>query len=272
MIEVRNLYKSFNDTDYVLEDISFKVDAGEFVVILGQSGAGKSTLLRCLNHLTPASSGEMIINGLQCDYGKKSHRRVLRKRVAMVFQHHNLIRRLSVVKNVLVGRMSRLPFWSCFFQLFPRHDVNIALSAIEQVGLTDKAWTRTDNLSGGQQQRVGIARALAQKPELMLADEPVASLDPKTSREALNYLRDACRKNNIAVLCNLHQIDYAMEFATRIIGLAGGKIVFDGPPEQVTPEVIEAIYPGIKDDNISKLVVRMSDEIRKQKTQIAQAV
>lgn len=272
MIEVRNLYKTFNGTDYVLEDINFKVDAGEFVVILGQSGAGKSTLLRCLNHLAPATSGEMIINGVPCDFSKKAHRRALRKRVAMVFQHHNLIDRLSVLKNVLVGRMARLPIWSSMLQLFPKHDVNIAMNAIAQVGLAEKAETRADSLSGGQQQRVGIARALAQQPDLMLADEPVASLDPKTSREALSYLRDACRQSNIAVLCNLHQIDYAMEFASRIIGLAGGKVVFDGPPERMTPLVVESIYPGIRDDNIAKLVVRMSEEIRKNKAQLAQAV
>lgn len=271
MIEVRGLYKSYNGRDDVLEDISFKVSPGEFVVVLGPSGAGKSTLLRCLNYLSPPTTGEVFIRGKRCDGEGKSARRALRKRIAMVFQHHNLVGRLSVIKNVLVGRMAGIPLWSCLLQIFRRHDVEIALDAIDQMGMAEKAYVRADSLSGGQQQRVGIARALAQEPDLILADEPVASLDPKTSREILAYLRRVCRENRIAVLCNLHQIDYAMEYATRIIGLSAGRIVFDGPPEEMSKPVIESIYPGIEGDSITKLVVRMSGEIRRNKSQLAQA-
>lgn len=271
MIEVRGLYKSYNGRDDVLEDISFRVDPGEFVVVLGPSGAGKSTLLRCLNYLSPPTAGEILIRGERCHGQGKSARRALRKRIAMVFQHHNLIGRLSVIKNVLVGRMAGIPLWSCLLQLFRRHDVEIALAAIDQLGMAEKAFARADSLSGGQQQRVGIARALAQQPDLILADEPVASLDPKTSRETLAHLRRVCGENRIAVLCNLHQIDYAMEYATRIIGLSAGRIVFDGPPEEMSRAVIESIYPGIEDDSVAKLVVRMAGEIRRHQSQLAQA-
>ncbi|SHF98339.1 phosphonate transport system ATP-binding protein [Microbulbifer donghaiensis] len=270
MIEVRDLYKSFNGRDYVLKDINIRVNPGEFVVVLGPSGAGKSTLLRCLNYLSPPTAGEILIHGERCHGQRKAARRALRKRIAMVFQHHNLIGRLSVIKNVLVGRMAGIPLWSCLLQVFRRHDVDIALAAIDEVGMAEKAYARADSLSGGEQQRVGIARALAQQPDLILADEPVASLDPKNSRETLAYLRSVCQKKRIAVLCNLHQIDYAMEYATRIIGLSGGSIVFDGPPEKMNVSVIESIYPGIEDDNVAKLVIRMSGEIRRQKSQVAQ--
>ncbi|ROS02066.1 phosphonate transport system ATP-binding protein [Sinobacterium caligoides] len=261
MIEVKNLCKSYHAEQPVLRDISFKVEAGEFVVVLGPSGAGKSTLLRCINHLTLPSGGAILINGEDCSGKNRRAQRQLRQRVAMVFQHHNLIERLSVIKNVLTGRMARVPFWACLLQLFPSADVEACRLAIKQVGLEEKTLARADSLSGGQKQRVGIARALAQEPELILADEPVASLDPKSSRETLSYLREVSQKRNIAVLCNLHQIDYAMEYATRIIGLSDGKLVFDDLPQNLTPEVIEAIYPGLRDDNVSKLVLRMSKAI-----------
>lgn len=265
MIEVKNLCKSYQPDKPILRDISFKVNSGEFVVVLGPSGAGKSTLLRCINHLTLPSSGEIFIDGESYSNKGRKAQRLLRQRIAMVFQHHNLIDRLSVIKNVLTGRMARIPFWACLLQLFPSDDVAACRLAIKQVGLHDKTHDRTDSLSGGQKQRVGIARALAQEPELILADEPVASLDPKSSRETLSYLREVSQQRNIAVLCNLHQIDYAMEYATRIIGLSDGKLVFNDAPEHLTPDVIEMIYPGLRDDNVSKLVLRMSENITKRK-------
>ncbi|WP_345846527.1 phosphonate ABC transporter ATP-binding protein [Shewanella algae] len=264
MIEVRNLSKAYGETR-VLEDINFKVEAGEFVVVLGPSGAGKSTLLRCINRLTPPSNGEVLIDGESYPVRDKHAYRILSQRIAMVFQHHNLVDRLSVIKNVLTGRMAKIPFWACLLQLFPKQDVEAALNAIAQVGLEEKAWNRADNLSGGQQQRVGIARALAQEPDLILADEPVASLDPKTSRQILGYIREVSRKNNIAVLCNLHQIDYAMEFGQRIIGISGGHIVFNGKPEELTPEIVAQIYPGLEDEGIAKLVSRTAEELRRKK-------
>lgn len=267
MIEVRNLHKSFGDKQ-VLNGIDFQIQAGEFVVVLGPSGAGKSTLLRCLNRLTDPTQGEILINGQ--DYGKVRGRALqqLRRQVAMIFQHHNLSKRLSVLKNVLMGRMADLPLWSCAMQLFPTQDVELAKQCLFQVDLEDKVVERADSLSGGQQQRVGIARALAQQPGMMLADEPVASLDPKSSRKVLNCLKNSCKEQNIAVLCNLHQIDYAMEFAERIIGLSGGKVVFNDTPENLTPEMVAQIYPGLNDDNISRLVLRMAAERRSQKATV----
>lgn len=262
MIEIRNLCKRFDNGQDVLRNISFSVKAGEFVVVLGPSGAGKSTLLRCINFLSPPSSGEVLVDGISSAASNKKNLRLIRQRIAMVFQHHNLIGRLSVIKNVLTSRMANLSSLTCLLQLFPQADVDIATQAIAQVGLAEKAYARVDTLSGGQQQRVGIARALAQCPRLILADEPVASLDPKTSLETLSYLRKVSRENDIAVLCNLHQIDYAMEFATRIIGLSAGSIAFDGKPQDLTPDIIAKIYPGLSDPGVTRLVLRLSAELK----------
>lgn len=242
MIKICNLSKSFDNACPVIRNINFEVDAGEFVVILGQSGAGKSTLLRCLNFLSAPTAGQIFIHGQHYCPEKKKHRSLLREQVGMVFQNHNLISRISVLKNVLVGCMSRVPLGLSLLHLFPKAEVDAAHDALAQVGLADKADSRAGVLSGGEQQRVGIARALLQRPSLILADEPVASLDPKAAQQVLRCLRGACLDNGIAVICNLHQVDYALTFATRIIGLAKGRIVFDGSPAQLTPEVVSAIY------------------------------
>lgn len=263
MIKINNLHKSFGDNK-VLNGVDFDIKAGEFVVVLGPSGAGKSTLLRCINRLTDPTSGEILVNGEDVAKVQGKHLLKLRREVGMIFQHHNLTKRLSVLKNVLMGRMAELPLWSCALQLFPAADVELAKRCLEQVGLEAKINERADSLSGGQQQRVGIARALAQQPNLILADEPVASLDPQSSRKVLSYIRNSCQQENIAVLCNLHQIDYAMEFAERIVGLSGGKVVFNDHPAKLTPEIVAKIYPGLDDDNISKLVMRMAAERREQ--------
>jgi phosphonate transport system ATP-binding protein len=248
MIQISGLCKRYG-TYEALRQVNLSFSAGEFVVILGPSGAGKSTLLRCINRLTAPSHGEVIINGTA--FASNAHDlRMLRRKVAMIFQQHNLVKRLSVLKNVLVGRMADLPPLLTLFQLFPETDVKIAMHCLEQVNLVHKARNRADRLSGGEQQRVGIARALAQQPQVMLADEPVASLDPKTSRVVLSYLKQSCKESNIAVLCNLHQIDYALEFGERIVGLSAGEVVYDGAPSGVTADVIRRIYPGLDDPNI----------------------
>jgi phosphonate transport system ATP-binding protein len=171
--------------------------------------------------------------------------RELRQRVGMIFQDHNLVPRMSVLKNVLTGRLARMPALMAALQIFPRSDVEIALHALERVGLADRAGNRADRLSGGQQQRVGIARALAQEPQVILADEPVASLDPKTARVVLDDLRRAAHELNIAVLCNLHQVDYALEFADRIVGVRAGEVVFEGTPGQLGDDALGHIYPGL---------------------------
>ncbi|MBN9085829.1 MAG: phosphonate ABC transporter ATP-binding protein [Reyranella sp.] len=260
MIEIRRLAKSYG-SHQALKDVSLTIRPGEFVVVLGPSGAGKSTLLRCINRLTPPTGGEIVVDGAPFSSSGRDLR-LLRRNVAMIFQQHNLVKRLSVLKNVLVGRMADLSPVLSSLQLFPEADVKIAMHCLEQVAMVHKARSRADALSGGEQQRVGIARALAQQPRFMLADEPVASLDPKTSRVVLTYLKKSCKDSNIAVLCNLHQIDYALEFGERIVGLSGGEVVYDGAPGGVSGDVIRRIYPGLDDPNVLDAAQRLTERRR----------
>jgi phosphonate transport system ATP-binding protein len=249
MIEIKGLTKRYGNFE-ALHKIDLKVSEGEFLVILGPSGAGKSTLLRCINRLADPTEGEIRVCGEVTSSNAKALRR-LRCCVAMIFQHYNVVPRLTVLKNVLTGRLGSVPAIASWFQFFPRADIDIARQCLRRVELSDKAALRTDTLSGGQKQRVGIARALAQQPKVILADEPVASLDPKTSRTVLNYLKQASEDLGITVVCNLHQVDYAKEFARRIVGVSAGRIVFDGPPEALTEEILQRIYPSgeIKGEN-----------------------
>ncbi|MDH4867921.1 phosphonate ABC transporter ATP-binding protein [Alcaligenes nematophilus] len=241
MIRVRGLNKCYG-SNKVLCGVDMDAEAGEFLVVLGQSGAGKSTLLRCMNRLAQADTGELSVAGI--DAMSAQDTRALRRQVAMIFQHHDVVPRLSVLRNVLTGRLGAVPVWSSILQLFSRADIALAQDCLQRVGLAHKAQARTDSLSGGQRQRVGIARALAQRPRIILADEPVASLDPKTARLVMRYLHDASRELGITVVCNLHQVDYAREFADRIVGLAHGRVVYDGAPEQMTEDDLARIYPG----------------------------
>lgn len=241
MISIRNLRKSYGG-NHVLHGIDMDVKAGEFVVMLGLSGAGKSTLLRCMNGLNQPDSGQLQVGGI--DLMRRHSRRELARHVAMVFQHHNLVQRLSVRKNVLTGRLGQVGTLASMLQLFRQSDIALADACLQRVGLAHKADERTEALSGGQMQRVGIARALAQQPQVILADEPVASLDPKTARSVLQYLRDATRELGIAVVCNLHQVDYAREFGDRIVGLSQGRMVFDGVPAMLDEAALNAIYSG----------------------------
>ncbi len=239
MISIRNLRKSYG-SNHVLHGIDMDVKAGEFVVMLGLSGAGKSTLLRCMNGLNQPDSGTLQVGGI--DLMQKHSRRELARHVAMVFQHHNLVQRLSVRKNVLTGRLGQVGTLASVLQLFKQSDIALADECLQRVGLAHKADERTEALSGGQMQRVGIARALAQQPQVILADEPVASLDPKTARSVLQYLREATRELGIAVVCNLHQVDYAREFSDRVVGLSQGRMVFDGTPDALDEAALNAIY------------------------------
>lgn len=242
MIRIEGLAKHYGEVQ-ALKRIDLEVARGEFLVVLGPSGAGKSTLLRCINRLAEPTTGSVWLDG-HATTGDRAGLRALRLDVAMIFQHYNVVPRLSVLKNVITGRLGRMPAVTSWLQLFPAEDVAIARECLRRVGLEEKAQTRTDKLSGGQKQRVGIARALAQQPKVILADEPVASLDPKTSRTVLNYLREACRASGITVICNLHQVDYAREFGERIVGVADGRIVFEGPPSALDEEALARIYPG----------------------------
>jgi phosphonate transport system ATP-binding protein len=243
MIQVRGLSKIYGNFP-ALRGVDLAVSAGEMCVVLGPSGAGKSTLLRCLNRLTEPTAGEILIGGRDAPRNRRELRE-LRQHIGMIFQDHNLVARLSVLKNVLTGRLAGMPGLAAALQLFPRADVDIALDALRRVALADRALDRADRLSGGQQQRVGIARALAQQPQVILADEPVASLDPKTARVVLDDLRRAAHELGIAVLCNLHQVEYALEFADRIVGIGAGEVVFEGGPDELTPATLARIYPGL---------------------------
>jgi phosphonate transport system ATP-binding protein len=247
-ISIESVTKRFPNGFEALKGISTDIAAGSFTVILGPSGAGKSTLLRLLNGLETPTGGSVRIAGETLE---KATLRKLRSSVAMVFQQFNLVERLSVVTNVLTGRLAHRSWVGSVFYLFRNEDMDIAQETLARVGLTDKAWSRVDKLSGGQQQRVGIARALAQRPKVILADEPVASLDPVASEEIMGLLREICDRDGITVVVNLHQVDLARRFADRIIGMNSGKIIFDGSPKHMTQSVMRTIYQreDIEDDN-----------------------
>jgi phosphonate transport system ATP-binding protein len=223
-----------------LQPTTLELRPGEFTVLLGPSGAGKSTLLRCLNHLVVPSSGQVVVDGLgtlQRGALLREHRR----NTGMVFQHHHLIGRLSALRNVLTGRLGYHTALRTLWPL-PRRDREIALEALERVGLLHRALERSDRLSGGEQQRVGVARALAQRPRRILADEPVASLDPATARRVLSQLRHICREDGIAAVVSLHQVELALDHADRVIGLARGRVVLDAPPEGIRGNALEMLY------------------------------
>ena len=244
MIQMNNVHVTFPGGMTALHPTSLHFRQGEFTVLLGASGAGKSTLLRCLNRLTPLSGGSVTVEGLGVLDGRRQlHEH--RKRTGMIFQQHQLIGRRSSLANVLLGRIGYHSALRSMFPL-PLSERRIALECLERVGLLHKALERADRLSGGQQQRVGIARALAQRPRLMLGDEPVASLDPATSHKVLAQLQRIGREDGITTVVSLHQVDLAQAYADRVIGLAQGRVVFDGAPDGLTPAALQAIYqqPG----------------------------
>jgi phosphonate transport system ATP-binding protein len=260
VIRIRGLVKRYGEFE-ALKGIDMDVRPGEFLVVLGPSGAGKSTLLRCINRLTEPSAGQIEVDGRAVTDQADSLRQV-RRRVAMIFQHYNVVPRLSVLKNVITGRLGSMPSVLSWLQVFPRHDIEIARECLRRVELEEKADLRTDTLSGGQKQRVGIARALAQQPQVILADEPVASLDPKTSRTVLLYLKQACRELGITVVCNLHQIEYAREFGERIVGVSAGRIVFEGGPDELTDAVLHRIYPGLEEQSAESSLAQAGPRLR----------
>lgn len=241
MLSVSNVEVTYRNGVQALARTSVAFDRGKFVVLLGTSGAGKSTLLRCLNGLVRPTGGDVAVEGrgsiLRSSRALRDHRR----RTGMVFQQHHLIGRLTALDNVLTGRLAAHGTLRTFLPL-PRADRLLALEALDRVGLADRALHRADQLSGGQQQRVGIARALVQRPEIILADEPVASLDPETSVKVLSDLHRICREDGITTIVSLHQLELARQFADRIIGLAGGHIVFEGTPSELGTAVLDKIY------------------------------
>ena len=242
LLRIDNLSKTYDGTVYALRDFSLAVDGGEFIAIIGSSGAGKSTLLRCIDRLIDPTSGSILFDGVEMAGLRGRALRRQRRRISMVFQNYNLVLRSSVIQNVLQGRLGYKGAVSGALGLFSNEDKEMALSMLERVGMADYAYTRADQLSGGQKQRVGIARALVQQPALILADEPVASLDPRSSQGVLELLRSAADDLGIACLVSLHQVDYALEFSDRIVGIAHGRECCKGSPADFTDSVLDAIY------------------------------
>lgn len=242
LLDLRGVTKSYDGWSKALDDASLTMRRGEFVAVIGSSGAGKSTLLRCVNRLIDPTLGQVAFDGADVTAMKGRDLRRVRRRISMVFQHYNLVYRATSIENVLQGRLGYKSVLAGSLGLYSEDEKQRAFDALDQVGLSDFAYTRTDQLSGGQKQRVGIARALVQDPLLILADEPIASLDPKSSRTVMEHLRWAADELGIACLVNLHQVDFALEFSDRVVGLAAGKIVFDGLPADLDAETIAAIY------------------------------
>lgn len=233
MLEVRNLYKTYPDGTEALKDVSFTVEPGEFLVVIGLSGSGKSTLLRCINRLIDPTAGKILWNGLDVTAAQGEDLRKIRRRIGMVFQQFNLVRRLSVLNNALTGRLGYTTTRQSLFYRFGKADREAAHRALQRVGLTEQTYKRASELSGGQQQRVGIARALMQEPEIILADEPVASLDPVLAHSILGHLERLNKEDGITVICSLHYLDLVQRYASRVIGLRDGRIVYRGTSEDI---------------------------------------
>jgi phosphonate transport system ATP-binding protein len=242
VLEVRDLKVSYTAGKEILKGISFDVEPEEFVAIIGPSGAGKSTLIRCVNRLVEATSGEVRFNGVDLLALPESQMRQQRRNIGMIFQEFNLIDRLSVMDNVLTGRLGYMGNFRSLFRLYAKDDIAQAVALLDRVGLLDHLDKRADALSGGQRQRVGIARALIQAPKLLLVDEPTSALDPKISREVMGMIRGIAREFQVPVLCNIHDVDLALEFCDRVIGLQDGIKKFDGPPSSVDKHALADIY------------------------------
>jgi len=245
MLEVKHLTKIYEDGTVALRDVSFEVEDGEFLIIIGLSGSGKSTLLRCINRLVEPTEGQIIWNGIDVTKAGPEELREIRRQIGMIFQQFNLVKRSSVLTNVLAGRLGYVNPWSSLLHRFPPEDHRRAMQALERLGIADQAHKRADELSGGQQQRVGIARALMQEPKMILADEPVASLDPVLAHSILGHLEQLNQEDGITILCSLHFLDLVQRYATRVIGLRDGQIVYRGTREDIrrmTDEEFKEIY------------------------------
>ncbi len=253
LLEFRNVSKTYNNVTRALDDVSFKIEPGEFVSIIGSSGAGKSTMLRCVNRLIDSTTGEIIFDGMDVTRLSKKELRTVRTQTGMIFQHYNLVNRLSVIENVLHGRLGQKTVISGMLGLYTEKEKEEAFEIINLLGLGEQAYKRCDELSGGQKQRVGIARAIMQRPKLIMCDEPIASLDPNSAKVIMDHLKDINKKMNITCLVNLHQVDVAMKYSERIIGVNGGKIVFDGLTEDLSPKKIHRIYGSKKGELITDI-------------------
>ena len=257
MLRLENLSKRYKTGDLALNNVTLEIPDGQLVALIGPSGAGKSTLIRCVNRLVDATKGtihlgEREINGLS----NRDLRRA-RRRMGMIFQEYALVERLTVMENVLSGRLGYVNFWQSLFRKYPKENVREAYRLLDRVDLMYMVDKRADELSGGQRQRVGICRALIQDPELLLVDEPTASLDPKTSRQIMRLIRELCEERGLAAIINIHDVALAQMFSERVVGLKLGEIVYDGPPEGLTPEVLTEIYG---EEDWEKTIEKVEDD------------
>jgi phosphonate transport system ATP-binding protein len=257
MLRIKGLAKRYQTGDLALRGIEFDLPDGQVTALIGPSGAGKSTVIRCINRLVEPTAGTVTLNDTVITGLGRGELRRARRRMGMIFQEYALVERLSVMENVLTGRLGYVGFWRSWFRRFPQADIDEAFRLLARVGLDDMADKRADELSGGQRQRVGVCRALIQDPELLLVDEPTASLDPKTSRQIMRLIKELCAERRLAAIINIHDVMLAQMFAERIIGLRQGEIVYDGPPAGLTAETLTRIY-GEEDWSAT---IRKADEV-----------
>ena len=265
MLQLQNLGKSYKTGDDALKGVNLEIPDGQIVGSIGPSGAGKSTLIRCVNRLVEPTTGKVILNGVDVTTLSSGGLRKERRKMGMIFQEYALVDRLTIMENVLSGRLGYVGFWKSFLRKYPQSDVDEAFRLLERVGLDHMVDKRADELSGGQKQRVGIARALIQDPEVLLIDEPTASLDPKTSRQIMRLISELCKERNLSTIVNIHDVALAQMYVERIVGLQMGEIVFDGPPDGLTPEVLTQIY-GEEDweatiDEVDEADVELATEL-----------
>ena len=242
MLKIEGLSKTYPGGVTAIREINLTIDAPQVIMIIGSSGAGKSTLIRCINRLIEPTTGSVLLHDTEVTTLGKNGLRKARRRMGMIFQEYNLVDRLTVMENVLSGRLGYVSFWQAYRRKYPPDDIRAAYELLDRVGLKDNCNSRADELSGGQRQRVGIARALMQRPDLLLVDEPTASLDPKTSRQIMRLIVELAREHGTPALINIHDVALARAFADRVIGLAGGTVAFDGSAEEVTDQVLTDIY------------------------------
>ena len=242
MLQLAELTKKYNTGELALKGVTLKIPKGQVLALIGPSGAGKSTLIRCVNRLVQPTSGSVVLKGTELTKLSSSALRKARRRMGMIFQEYALVERLTVMENVLSGRLGYVGFWRSYFRKFPSADIQEAYRLLDRVGLKHMADKRADELSGGQRQRVGICRALIQNPDLLLVDEPTASLDPKTSRQIMRLIQELCSERGLTAIINIHDVFLAQMFSQRVVGLELGSVVYDGKPEGLTPEVLTRIY------------------------------
>lgn len=244
MIEFKHVSKTYPNGVKGLEDVNLTIDQGEFVAIIGLSGAGKSTLIRTINRMIDITDGQLTVDGVDVMTLRGKSLRRFRRKIGMIFQSFNLVTRSTAIKNVLTSMVPDMNFFCVLLGLFTKKQKMQALEVLDKVGILDKAYTRCDQLSGGQQRRVALARTLNQSPTIILADEPVAALDPVTAHQVMNDFKRISEEMNISILINIHHVDLALKYATRVIGIRAGRIVFDGPTASVTQELLDEVYNG----------------------------